>query len=148
MTGIAMAPYRQLAEIEQVVTAFSECTLPCDQWTHRAHLTVGLWYAREYPPDEALDRVRAAIKRYNARCGIVDSPTRGYHETITRFFMWLIGKYLAGAVDRSDWVAVTNGLVEPESASREAPGRYYSRARLMSAEARAGWVPPDLQPLE
>lgn len=142
------AAYRQLAEIERIVAGFSEGTLPCDQWTHQAHLTVGLWYAREYPSQEALDRVRAAIKRYNARCGVVDSLSRGYHETLTRFYMWLIGKYLSGVADPSDWVAVTNGLVDGHAAGRDAPLAYYSREHLMSAEARAGWVPPDIRPLE
>ncbi len=111
-----------------------------------AHLTVGLWYARESSAEEVLERVRAGIKRYNVACGVEDTPTGGYHETITRFYMWLIGKYLAGVADRTDWVTVTNDLVE--LASVEAPNRYYSRERLMSVEARLDWLPPDLRPLE
>ena len=43
---------------------------------------------------KALDRGRTGIKRYNVTCGVIDSPTRGYHETITRFYMLLVGKYL------------------------------------------------------
>ncbi len=135
--------FRQLSEIERIVHGFGDCTLPCQEWTHTAHLTVGLWYARESSPEAALDRIRAGIQRYNATCGVKDTPTDGYHETITRFYMGLIGKYLAEVADCSDWVAVTNNLVE--LASVEAPNRYYSRERLMSVEARLGWMPPDLQ---
>ncbi len=107
---------------------------------------MGLWHAREFPPHEAIERVRAGIKRYNVTCGVVDSPTRGYHETITRFYMLLVGRYLAECDDRSDWVAVTNRLFELHG-HKDAPLAYYTRDRLMSAEARAGWVPPDLRPL-
>ena len=141
------APYDDLTQIERIVAGFTDCTLPCDEWTHRAHLTVGLWYSREYSAAEALNRLRACIKRYNAKCGVVDSPTRGYHETLTRFYMGLIGKYLAEVADRADWVGVTNNLIE-EHGHRDVPLRYYTRERLMSDEARAGWVPPDLLPLE
>jgi hypothetical protein len=139
-------PFTQLAEIERLVARFLDCTLPCAEWTHRAHLTVGLCHARDYPLHEALDRVRAGIKRYNVTCGVVDSPTRGYHETITRFYMLLVGKYLAECEDRADWVAVTNRLFELHG-HKDAPLAYYTRERLMSAEARAGWLPPDLRPL-
>ncbi|MGD9723177.1 MAG: hypothetical protein AB7O59_17730 [Pirellulales bacterium] len=139
-----MSNYRHLAEIERVVQEFGDGTLPCAQWTHAAHLTVGLWYLRDSPPHEALDRVREAIKRYNAHCGRVDSPTGGYHETLTRFYLWLIGRYLNGLPDCSDWLAVTNGLLAHDDAGRDAALRYYTRERLMSAEARSGWVPPDL----
>ncbi len=140
-------PCDSLAQIERIVTGFCDCTLPCEEWTHRAHLTVGLWHARQYQADEALDRMRDGIKRYNEKCAVVDSPTRGYHETLTRFYMWLIGKYLTEVPDLTDWVAVTTGLME-KYGQRDVPLGYYSRQRLMSSEARAGWVPPDLKPLE
>lgn len=136
--------YAHAREIERVVAGFLDGSLPCAEWTHRAHLTIGLWHAREYPPDEALARMRAGIQRYNGACGVVTTATRGYHETLTRFYMTLIERYLAGVSDRSDWAAVTNALVE-RYGDRDLPLRYYTRERLMSSEARGGWVPPDLR---
>lgn len=141
------APYEHLAQIERIVAGFVDCTLPCEEWTHRAHLTVGLWHAGHYPADEALNRVRDGIQRYNQKCGVVDSPTRGYHETLTCFYMRVIGSYLSERADRTDWVALTNHLVE-QCGNRDFPLGYYSRERLMSSEARADWVPPDLRMLE
>lgn len=141
-----LSRYTSAVEIELLVARFLDCSLPCAQWTHRAHLTVGLWHARQYPPDEALARVRAGIQRYNAACGTPNTEARGYHETLTCFYMHLIGRYLAEVVDRSDWTAVTNHLVD-RYGSRDLPLRFYSRERLMSSEARARWVPPDLRPL-
>lgn len=134
-------PFSEPAQIERIVRGFEDCTLPCDEWTHAAHLTMGLWYARAYPPEQALDRVRAGIQRYNAVCGTSDGP--GYHETITRFYMRLIGQFLSAVDDRGDWVRVTNELVEFAARTENLPSAHYTRARLLSDAARLGWVPPD-----
>ncbi len=139
--------WRHLDQIERLAAGFLDGTLPCDQWTHAAHLTVGLWHAREYPPSEALDRVRAGIRRYNAACGVVTTTTRGYHETLTRFYMGLIVHYLRGVADRSDWLRVTNDLIARHG-QRDLPLRYYTRERLMSPAARATWLEPDVRGLE
>ena len=140
-------PYRHLSEIEDLVARFEDCSLPCGEWTHRAHLAVGLWFVARHPPAAALDRVRGAIQRYNAACGTPNTATRGYHETLTRFYVWLIGKYLADVADRADWLVVTNGLLARHG-DRDAPLSYYTREVLMSAEARAGWVPPNVRALD
>jgi hypothetical protein len=141
-----IAPYEHLGQIESLVARYADCTLPCVEWTHRAHLAVGLWTLRERAADEALRTIRAGIQRYNAACGVVTTPTRGYHETITCFYMRVIGQYLSGVADRGDWLAVTNGLLEAYGAP-ELPLAYYTRERLMSPEARAGWIEPDLREL-
>ena len=141
-----IARYEHLDEIESLAARFEDCSLPCVEWTHRAHLTVGLWTLREYGPVAALRRIRAGIQRYNAVCGVVTTPTRGYHETITCFYMRVIGHYLATLADRADWLAVTNGLLD-QYGSPDLPLAYYTRERLMSPEARASWVEPDLRKL-
>ncbi len=53
------ARYHELAQIERIAMRFADCTLPCAEWTHEAHLTVGLWYLRDHPTAEALDLVLA-----------------------------------------------------------------------------------------
>jgi hypothetical protein len=139
-------PFRSTIEIERLVQQFSDCTLPCEEWTHAAHLTVGLWHAREHSTRDALDRVRAGIIRYNQVCAAF--ITLGYHETITRFYMRLIERYLSEITDRADWVAITNGLVDFAAQETNRPLTYYSREVLMSEPARTGWVSPDLRALE
>ena len=52
-----MMAYRSVDEIERLVVRFADCSLPCAEWTHGAHLTVGLWHAWRYPANEALDFV-------------------------------------------------------------------------------------------
>jgi hypothetical protein len=141
-----LARYEHLDEIESLAARFDDCSLPCVEWTHRAHLTVGLWTLREHAADEALRRIRTGIQRYNAACGVVTTTTRGYHETITCFYMRVIGDYLAMVADRTNWLTVTNGLLD-QYGSPDLPFAYYTRERLMSPEARAAWIEPDLRNL-
>jgi len=152
MTGHSSAPaitgrpYEAAAEVERVVAGFMDGTLPHAEWTHRAHLTVALWYATHHEAGEALGRIRAGILRLNAAHGVPTTPTRGYHETITRFYMHVVGRFVEHEGREGDWAERVNRLVT-RYGHRDLPLRYYSEARLKSAEARAGWVEPDLGPL-
>lgn len=128
-------------EIVALVEAFEAGTLPLLEWTHAAHLTVAVWYLMRDGAELGGERMRAGILRYNAAQGIVPRPDGGYHETLTRFYLWAVGEYLRGAV-----VELANGCVAGLG-DRDIPLRYYSRERLMSPEARRQWVEPDLRPL-
>ncbi|HUR93688.1 MAG TPA: hypothetical protein VMY76_03835 [Gemmatimonadales bacterium] len=139
-------PYARAEEVEQLVRRFDDGTLPQAEWTHRAHLTVALWYASHHSPERALDLVRRGILRLNAAHGVPTTPTRGYHETITRFYMHLVGRYVEQADSAESWAERANWLVG-QYGDRELPLRYYSEVRLKSAEARMGWVEPDLMAL-
>jgi len=140
-------PYASPAEVVRLVERFEGATLPHAEWTHRAHLTVALWYATHHAPGEALDRMRVGLVRLNAAHGIPITPTRGYHETITRFYMHAVGKFVALETSPTEpWDDRANRLFERLGA-RDLTRRYYSESRLMSGEARAAWVEPDLQPL-
>jgi hypothetical protein len=50
---------------DQLAAAFCERTLPKGQWTHEAHLRVGLWHVLRHPADRALDLLRERISAYN-----------------------------------------------------------------------------------
>jgi hypothetical protein len=136
-------PWSSADEVNALVARFEDASLPASAWTHRAHLTVALWYAHHHPPMEALDRMRAGILRLNAAHGVPTTPAGGYHETITRFYMHVITHYLQEHGAAGDWADRANRLVE-HLGSRELPLRHYSEARLTSASARAAWVEPDL----
>jgi hypothetical protein len=139
--------FQSTHDIERLVSRFRDCTLPCAEWTHHAHLVVGLWHARAYPSDEALRRVREGIKRYNGACGKENSATSGYHETITRLYMTLIERFLNGAGDGLDLPTLVREMLA-RLGHRELPFEYYTRERLLSVHARARWVEPDLRPLD
>src|SRR5689334_16033716 len=138
--------FRTTEEILSLVRRFEDCTLPREEWTHAAHLTVALWHLLEFDWPEAVARVRRGIKRYNAAHGIVTTPTGGYHETLTLFWLRTVRAFLeAERNEARALVRLANALTA--SADRGLPLAHYTRALLFSPEARAGWVEPDLKPL-
>ena len=136
--------YSEPAQIDRLVGAFQEKRLPLAEWSHQAHLTVGIWYLSRMPAAAATPLIRDGIWHYNESQGVTNTGVRGYHETITRFYIWSIGKYLAGADRSRALLDLTNGLLASPFGSKEFPFRYYSRERLLSPEARRFWVEPDL----
>src|SRR5437868_4847216 len=80
---------------DEHLRCFADLTLPFAEWTHRAHVKVAFTYLRRHPFNEALDRMRAGVKAYNARNGVPEGPTSGYNETTTHAFMHLIASTLA-----------------------------------------------------
>jgi hypothetical protein len=143
----SLEPYRDAREVLRLVAAFEHRTLPKPEWTHRAHLTMGLWYSAHLPSRAALDAMRAGILRLNAAHGVVSTPTSGYHETITRCYLRLIREFDRRAWAEGDgWHQRANRLLAALG-ERDLLLEYYSRERLMSPAARAGWLEPDLRPL-
>lgn len=134
--------YRSPSEIDSLIHAFQECSLPRSQWTHEAHLTVALWYLFYDSEPEAIKAIRNGIKRYNSAHGIESTKDSGYHETLTLFWMQKIRWYLTQEKRNRSMVILANGLIA-KYADRTLPFRYYTRDRLMSSEARIGWVEPD-----
>jgi hypothetical protein len=134
------------AELEALVKRFAERSLPKPEWTHAAHLAVGLWHVSRYGRDDALARLRAGISRLNESHGTVNSATGGYHETVTRAYVQLLAAFAARHADKTAAERVAALLADP-LADKHALLRFYSRPRLESAEARLGWAEPDLAPL-
>ena len=136
------APYRADTEVAALVEGFRDQSLSRAAWTHRAHLTVGLWHARRWPWAHSLHRMREGIQRLNAALGIVSTPTDGYHETVTVLYMRLIAAY-AGAHPAALLTAADANRLFDVLGDRDLPLRYYSPERLWSPEARARWIEPD-----
>ena len=131
---------------DRVAAAFCGYTLPKAEWTHGTHLRVGLWHLLRYPEGEALRRLREGIRRYNTACGVANTEASGYHETITRFYVRFIGRFLAAAGRGRPVDELAAELIR-HCGDRGLPLRHWTRERLMCAEARLGWVEPDLRPL-
>jgi hypothetical protein len=85
---------------EELVDAFIACTLPKEEWTHQAHLRVGLWHLLRHDAEETVAMLRVRIQRYNLSRGTSNTDHSGYHETITRFYVRVIDQFLQTA-DRS-----------------------------------------------
>jgi len=138
--------YKSSEEITDLVAAFESCTLDRGLWTHHAHLTVALWYLIRRPKEEATRLIREGIKRYNEACGVVTTRDSGYHETVTLFYIWLVDDFVKGLDETDSIVETANELINARG-DKTLPLQYYSRERLMSWEARTGWIEPDLRPL-
>ncbi len=147
LTDPGMAP----PLLHEVAELFRAATLPRAQWTHLAHLRVGAWHVHHFGATEALVRLRHGIRALNCAHGTANTPTGGYHETITAAYVTLIAEFLA-AFDRTPmptWplerkVAV---MLAGPLADRAFLLRFWSKDTLMSSAARATWVPPDRAPL-
>jgi hypothetical protein len=140
-------PFGDPSEVEWLLAGFEDCSLPKPMWTHRAHLAVALCYCERQSHDQALQQMRNGIRRYNEATGGANTETSGYHETITRFYLWLVDHCVRnGKLPKGDLATRVNGLYASYGA-RDLPLRHWTRERLMSVEARREWVEPDLLPL-
>jgi hypothetical protein len=129
---------------EQLWERFAAATLPHAEWTHRLHLRVAWLFLSRYPLDEAHVLMRVGIIRLNAAHGLVETPTRGYHESITRAWLIVLGSLMKQASSQdSDYFMERHA----EHLGQAALFAHYSRERLLRTEARARFVEPDLLPL-
>ncbi|GAB4197166.1 MAG: hypothetical protein Fur006_45450 [Coleofasciculaceae cyanobacterium] len=142
-----MRQYWSIDEIERLVRAFESCTLPRCEWTHQAHLIVGLWYLTHYSQLEATNCIRNRIQKYNLAHGIQTTKNSGYHETITLFWVQMVRQFIVVESTNRSIVELANSLIQNYGNPRLTL-EYYSKDLLMSQEARRSWVEPDLKSLK
>ena len=120
------------------------CTLPPGEWTHEAHLGATAYLVLKHPEIYLDVELPGIISRYNESVGGRNTDTEGYHDTITRAYLRGIRLFLEEAdVTRPIHMLVNELLMSPMG-RRDWPLRFWSKKRLMSVEARRGWVEPDL----
>jgi hypothetical protein len=92
-----------------------------------------------------LDKVRTGIRAYNAAHGIADTPAGGYHETMTCAWFQLVHATLC----QFGPAASADAFFDAQSQlnDKRVLLLFYSRDRIMSPEAKANFIPPDLAPL-
>ena len=132
--------YKTMAEVASLVRAFEQRTLSLEDWDHEAHLTICCWYAMRDPAN-AEDAVRDGIMRLNRTHGVISTPTSGYHETLTLFWITKVRALLE--VCSGAEIAVINAVVRG-LADKTLVLFHYSEERIMSSEARQHWISPDL----
>ncbi|HET6146572.1 MAG TPA: hypothetical protein VFH68_03515, partial [Polyangia bacterium] len=92
-----MASPEPTLPLADLAAQFLDASLPRAQWTHQAHLRVGAWHVDRFGAADALPRLRVAIRRLNEAHGGANTPTSGYHETVTAAYVTLIAAFLAAA---------------------------------------------------
>lgn len=133
------------ASDDEFLRQFQDQSLPHDQWNHRAHLKVAYLHLIRFPFDEALHRMRTGIRAYNAVHGIADTPTGGYHETMTQAWLQIVHTTLrqyGPAASADDFLDA-----QPQLTQKRILRLFYSSGRMMSPEAKATFILPDLAPL-
>jgi hypothetical protein len=133
---------------DELLGAFESLTLPFSEWTHRAHVRVAFCYLRRLPFEQALARMRAGIRAYNARHAVPEGPTSGYNETTTHALLHLIAATMAAYAEAAP-APDSNAFCDahPQLMTRHALRLFYSPGRRADPAAKATFVPPDLAPL-
>ena len=129
-----LATFKDDEEIIDLVRRFESCEINPADFRHYQHLTVAVWYIKEFPYDIASDKLRTGIQKLAAAY----SKT-GYHETITLFWLMLVREFAATADSGESLSELANRLVSTYEKSFIA--EYYSEELLASPEAKARWAP-------
>jgi len=132
----------KIADIDLLVSEFVNGTLSETEWTHRAHLIVCAYFLSNYEQYDATLRIKLGIINYNKATGLENTIERGYHETMTLFWVWAVNAYL---VDKLEWnlEAKINGLMESPFSKKYLPFFFYTEDLMFSRMARVRWVEPD-----
>jgi hypothetical protein len=135
------------SDLDNLVERFFACTLPREEWTHQAHLVVGIWCIDQYGAGETLSRLRAGIRRLNDSHGTLNSPRGGYHETVTRAYVQLLSEFSEHCGIAMSLKERVECLLGSVLSDKDILLKFYSRQTLISTAARVYWVEPDIAPL-
>jgi hypothetical protein len=129
----------------ELLGRFESQSLTCADWTHRLHVRMAYLYLRDYPFDQALDRIRAGIQRLNASNHVHEGPQAGYNETVTVAWVRIIHTLLLehSAAATSDDFVDANSMLLCSRLLR----LFYSRAIWTEQDCQTQFVEPDLTPL-
>lgn len=131
--------YLTETDLQAIVEQFERCSFKLEEFTHARHLTVAACYLAKFPFNEALARMRIGLQRFIAHHG-----KQGYHETITRFWMELISRFLTGVPEDVSIAESVNEVIV-RYGRKDILFEYYTRERVLSEIARREWVEPDLK---
>jgi len=134
---------------EGLVDRFERAAIASGDWTHEAHVRVVQSVLRRRGLEGAVAFMAEGIPRLNAAHGTPETPTRGYHHTLTCVWTCLVADAL-GVLDGGPPNARdADALLErrPDLLDRRRPLAHYTCDRLASLEARRGLVTPDRSPV-
>jgi hypothetical protein len=126
--------------MDDFAALMAEVTPADGRFGHREHVHLAWPAVRRHGAAAAAGLVSAGIRQTTRYAG---APQK-YHATVTRAWISLVAHHVdpAGPDDFGAFLGTHPRLLD----KRLLIG-HYSSARLASAEAREGWVEPDLRPL-
>ena len=104
-----MNPYQSEEQIKDVVRAFETCETGKDDFKHRDHLVVAIWYLQTMDKQAALDRMRTGLLRFLEFHGV---GTGVYSEAVTVFWIERIAKRMCELGPEVSLVDKCNQIIE------------------------------------
>lgn len=130
---------------KKLLALFEQQAISNEDWSHELHIRVACIYLGVFEFGVALEKVKAGIKKLNAVNAVPESQFRGFHETLTVGWLRLVDQKLA-AFENSSSLSLLERF--PELLNSKLLSDYYSHDCLMSLEAKATFVEPDLKPFD
>jgi len=131
-----------MTDDETFLAEFEAQRWPLEKWHHRDHLKLAYLYLMRNSLAEAAVKIRAGIIAHNKARGIVNSPTSGYHETMTQVWLRLVAATIReyGPAENADAFYERS----PQLHEKKTLRLFYSRELFMSPRAKIEFVEPDL----
>jgi hypothetical protein len=126
---------------DEFLRSVLDASLPSGAFHHRDHLRLAWLAVRRHGADVAPAVVAHAIKRFAETHG----QARLYHQTMTDFWVRAVAHHVDQKPDIDDFARFLEAF--PGLLDRELPLRHWTRPALFTAEARARWESPNIQPL-
>jgi hypothetical protein len=103
-----MDHYESETEIENVVRGFESCETGADDFNHRDHLVVALWYLKSMDKQAALERMRNGLLRF---LNHYEGNTSKYSEEITVFWIDWLAERLSEANLQTSFLEKCNNII-------------------------------------
>ncbi len=124
---------------------FNQRAISDPDFGHEAHVRAAYLVIQNHGFENALAPMRDGLRELLANAQLAGyEPRTGYHETITVFWLHTVRRHMAGRTFANSQEFVRSS---PELLDKRLMLRHYSKDRLMSDEARARFIEPDLAPL-
>jgi hypothetical protein len=123
-------------------SAFEACLVSPSQFDHEAHVRLAYVYLVEHDVDLAVEKMREALLHFLEHN---DIPRSKYHETLTRAWILAVRHFMSRSAARNsaeEFIAANEALLDSKIMLT-----HYSASVLFSAEARAAFVEPDIDPI-
>lgn len=136
-----MQSHQASNEDRQFRLAFEACTIAPSEFNHQAHVRLAYVYLTEGDADSAIQKMRGALLNFLQHNGI---PRSKFHETLTRAWVLAVQHFMnrSASTSAADFIAKN-----PELLDSKIMLTHYSASVLFSADARACFVEPDLDPI-
>lgn len=132
--------YESMEDVTAIIKAFKNCTVKRGEWGHPEHLILAYHFSVENDFETAYEKMKSGIFNLLNAFEVDLSQEMPYHETMTVFWLKTVYSY---AEDNPE-ISVENINELIEKFDKFYPGKFYSNELLMSDEARAEYVEPDL----